>query len=263
MDTITSQDGTIIAWHRSGSGAPLVLVQGTGAANPRAWPAFPALAESFSVLAVDRRGRGQSEDNAAYAIEREFEDVAAVIDAVGEPVNVLGHSFGALVALEAALRTSNLRRLILYEPAIPPPDAVVYTDGVLDRLEVLIEAGEWEGALLWHYTEIVGLRSHEVEPFRLSPAWPERLATAHSLAREMRAEEQYRFVPERFKDLQTPTLLLLGSNSAPLFKETTEAIDAALPDSHIAVLSGQEHVAMYAAPDLFVQEVLAFLSEPD
>ena len=101
LDKVTSRDGTPITYYRSGAGSPLILVSGAGAANPVAWTAVvPALEGHFSVYAVDRRGHGESGDGLPYAIEREFEDIAAVVDAVGEPVNLLGHSFGAFVPLE-------------------------------------------------------------------------------------------------------------------------------------------------------------------
>jgi pimeloyl-ACP methyl ester carboxylesterase len=263
MDRITSRDGTSIAYHRSGAGSPLVLIAGTGAANPVAWTAvIPALEEGFTVHAVDRRGRGHSGDGPIYAIEREFEDIAAVVDSTGEPADLLGHSFGGLCALEAALLTPNLRRLVLYEPWIPNPGVQAYPVGFIDRLERLLAAGDREGVLTTHYREDAGLTAQEVEQLKSSPAWTERLAAAHTLPREMRAEESYRFDAERFRGMHTPTLLLLGGDSPQLFKETTATLDAALPNSRVAVMAGQLHIAMYTAPELLLHEVLTFLREP-
>jgi pimeloyl-ACP methyl ester carboxylesterase len=105
METIHSKDGTPIAHQRSGIGAPLVLVHGTGGAYTRWEPILTALQTHFTVYAVDRRGRGESGDADTYAIEREFEDIAAIVDSLGEPALLLGHSFGAICALEAALLT--------------------------------------------------------------------------------------------------------------------------------------------------------------
>jgi pimeloyl-ACP methyl ester carboxylesterase len=102
QEIVTSKDGTRIACFRSGEGPPLVLVHGTAADHGRWRPVLPAFEERFTVCAVDRRGRGGSGDSDDYAIEREFEDVAAVVDSLGEPVNLLGHSYGALCALEAS-----------------------------------------------------------------------------------------------------------------------------------------------------------------
>ena len=121
MEKVASQDGTTIGYSHIGSGSPLVLVHGTGGASTRWTPILPALEQHFSVCVVDRRGRGASGDGNTYAIEREFEDIAAVVDAMGEPVNLLGHSFGGICALEAGLLTRNLRKLVLYEPPIPLP----------------------------------------------------------------------------------------------------------------------------------------------
>lgn len=262
MEKLTSYDGTSIAYHRSGAGAPLILVPGTGAANPVAWTAvIPALEEQFTVCALDRRGHGESGDSPSYAIEREFEDIAAVVDSLGEPVNLFGHSFGALCALEAALLTPNLRKLVLYEPAMALPDLVLYPEGVIDRLQALLDAGDREATLTMFYREVVGMSPEEVEQFKSSPAWPARLATAHTLPRESRAEEHYSFEAQHFKEFQTPTLLLSGSDSPQFLRQATETIAAALPNSQITVMPGQQHIAMYTAPELFVNILIQFLSE--
>jgi pimeloyl-ACP methyl ester carboxylesterase len=265
MEKITSRDGTKIAGRKSGDGPPLVLVHGTGAANPSAaWTAvIPTLEEHFSVCAVDRRGRGESGDGDNYAIEREFEDVAAVVDAAGEPVNVLGHSFGGLCALEAGLLTRNIRKLVLYEPlSVPLLGETLYPEGFIDRLQALLETGDREGVLTTFYREVVMMAPHEIERMKSTPAWPERLAAAHTLPREMRVEERYTLDARRFKDLHTPTLLLSGGESPNFIKAGINVVHEALPDSRIVVMPGQQHIAMYTAPDLFLHEVLTFLIGP-
>jgi pimeloyl-ACP methyl ester carboxylesterase len=262
MDTVISPDGTRIAYYRRGAGPPLILVPGTGAANPVVWTAvIPTLEEHFSIYAVDRRGHGESDAGFDYSIQREAEDIATVIDSAGEPAYLLGHSFGALCALEASLLTNNVRKLVLYEPAIPLPGTPIYAEGVIDRLETLLNAGENESVLTEYYRTVAMLSDEDLEQLRSSPAWPARVATAPTLPREARAEEAYRFEPERFKDHAVPTLFLLGSDSPPFLKTATETIQRALPDSHIASMPGQQHIAMYTAPELFVQNVLSFLIE--
>ena len=262
MDKVISPDGTLIAYHRSGTGPPLILVPGSGAANPVAWTAvLSSLEEYFSVYADDRRGRGESGDGPIYTIEREFEDIATVVDSTGEPAYLLGHSFGALCALEAALLTANDRKLILYEPAIPFPGVPIYPAGVIDRLQALLDAGDQEGVLTTLYRDVARLSPDEIEQFKSSPTWLTRLATAHTLPREARAEEGYYFDAQRFKDLQMPILLLLGGESPSFLKAATQTIEKALPNSHVVVLPGQQHIAMYTAPDLFLQSVLTFLIE--
>ena len=109
---VVSKDGTPIAVWRSGEGAPLVLIHGAAADHNRWAPVLPALEERFTVLAVDRRGRGQSGDATDYALEREYEDVVAVVESAGEGVSVLGHSYGGICALEAALLTDGIRNLV-------------------------------------------------------------------------------------------------------------------------------------------------------
>ena len=261
MEKVVSQDGTPITFYRRGKGQPLVLVHGTGGTNPvMGWTAvLPTLEEQFTIYAIDRRGYGASGDSPAYAVEREIEDIAAVVDSIGEPVNLLGHSFGALCALEAALLTPNLRKLVLYEPAMPLPGVVLYPEGVLDRLQSLLDAGDREGLLTVVYREIAMMSAHDFEQLRSSPTWPVRLARAHAVPRESRAEDQYTFDARRFSDLQTPTLLLLGGDSPKILKSATETIASALPNSQIAVMPGQQHIAMVTAPELFAGELIRFL----
>ena len=262
MGKILSKDGINIAYQKSGAGPPLVLVHGTGGAYKRWSPVLPALEKQFTIYAVDRRGRGESGDTSCYAIEREFEDVAAVVNAIGAGVNLLGHSYGGLCSLEAALLTPHLRSLILYEPPLPIPGESIYPEGVIDRLEALLNAGDRAGVLTTFMREVVRMPAHELELFQASPAFPARIAAAHTLPRELRAHESYRFDPERFKHLTVPTLLLVGGDSPAFFKAAIETLHATLPNSRIVVLAGQQHIAIDTAPDLFAREVQMFLLEP-
>lgn len=260
MQTVTSADGNRIAFRRTGSGPPLVLVHGAAGDHSR-WEVGgvrAALAEYFTVLAMDRRGRGGSGDAPGYEIEREFQDVAAVAGAAGEPAILLGHSYGALCALEAALLVPELRGLILYEPPIPTSGHSFDTTDAVARVRALLAAGDREGALAHFLLEIAELTSEEVETLRRLPSWPGRVAAAHTLPREEEAAMRYRFDPTRFRALVTPTLLLVGGASHPGYRRATDAVAAALPDRRTVVLEGQGHVAMNTAPDRFVAEVVAF-----
>jgi pimeloyl-ACP methyl ester carboxylesterase len=259
MEKILSKDGTPIAYQRSGTGAPLVLVHGTLGSSLR-WPVLPALEKKFTVYAIERRGRGESGDAANYAIEREFEDVATLVNSIGEGVHLLGHSFGGLCVIEAALLTPHLRSLIVYEPSpLPVPDVPLYPAGVVQRLQALLDAGEREQVVITMLRELVGMPQDEIELLQSSSAFPARVAAAHTVPRETRAEEEYRFEPERFKNLRIPTLLMLGGDSPAFFKTTIETWHATLPYSRITVLPGQQHIAMYTTPDLFGREVETFL----
>ncbi len=261
METIHSKDGTPIAYQRSGAGSPLVLVHGTGGTYTRWTPILPALEMHFSVYAVDRRGRGESGDADTYVHAREFEDIAAVVDSIGESVHLLGHSFGGICSIEAALLTPNLHKLVLYEPPIPVMGIQIYPEGVIGQLQTLLDAGNREGVLTTFFREVVKMPPHEFDLFRASPAWPARVAAAHTLPRELRVAERYRFEAQRFTNLTLPTLLLLGGDSPPFFKSAIEAVATALPNSRTVVLPGQQHIAIDTAPQLFVHEVVAFLTE--
>ena len=260
MITIQSRDGTPIACRKSGSGPPLLLVHGTTADHTRWTSVAPAFEDKFTVFAVDRRGRGESGDTDPYAIQREFEDVAAVIDSITGPVNVLGHSYGAICCLEAVLLAKNVRKLILYEPPIPT-GIQIYPPGAPERIQALVDEGDREGAVATFFREIVRMPEKELEMLRSLPVWKSRVASAHTIAREMTFDKHYKFLPERFSGLDVPTLLLLGGDSPPFLRKAIEAVHSALPDSRIVEMPGQQHTAMNTAPALFAAEVLRFLLE--
>jgi pimeloyl-ACP methyl ester carboxylesterase len=255
-----SPDGTTLSCRVAGIGSPLVLIHGAGNTSARWNPIVPLLEQDFSLYALDRRGRGESEDTAPYALQREFEDVVSVVDAIGRPVDVLGHSFGAICALEAALGTKNIRKLILYEPPIPVNGPSSPT-GMVDRMDALLRVGDRDGVVTTMMIELIGISSKDVESLRNSPAWTGRLAVSHTLPRELRAVDNYRFDAGRFRHLNLPTLLMLGEKSPPVFKTATEMLTSALPPNRTVVLKGQQHVAIDTAPSLFAQEVLSFLKE--
>jgi pimeloyl-ACP methyl ester carboxylesterase len=255
-ETVASKDGTPIAVWRSGDGPPLVLVHGTAADHNRWAPVLPALEEHFTVLAIDRRGRGRSGDAENYALEREFEDVAAVVGWAGDSVAVLGHSYGGVCALEAALRTDAIRRLVLYEP---PMGFLASPPHVVARLEALLAAGERDELVAYFMQQVAGLPAEQVELMRSLPAWQGRVAGAHTIPREERASREYTFEPGRFAAVRIPTLVLQGGESPEAFGVAAEAIRAALPDCRIAVMPGQRHAAMDTGTQLFTETVLGFL----
>jgi pimeloyl-ACP methyl ester carboxylesterase len=255
---ISSIDGTAIGFKRSGAGPALLLVHGA-TADHRRWSAISNKFEKhFTVYAMDRRGRGGSGDSPDYDLQREAEDVAAVVNSIGEPVNVLGHSYGGLCSLEAALLTDKINRLILYEPA-GSGGADHYAQNTIDRMQELIDSGENEAAVEMMFREIVKMPEHELIAYRKLPMWKGRILLAPTLPRELAIDLSYRFDAHRFRDQRAPTLLLLGGDSPAFVKEATERVNSALPNSKIMILTGQQHIAMDTNPDLFVREVLRFL----
>jgi pimeloyl-ACP methyl ester carboxylesterase len=259
METITSADGTTIGYEATGSGPPLLLVHGTTADHTRWAGILPQLQQHFTVHAMDRRGRGASTDDPeGYDILREAGDVAAVVDAIGQPVDVVGHSYGAVCSLEAAVLTDSIRRLVLYEPPLPT-GVPMYPPGLPDRMQALIDDGELEGALELFFREVVRMPDHELVEYRELPVWKQRIQLAPTIPREMAIDRSYSFDPKKFADLGVSVLLMLGGDSPPIFPAAIEAADAALPDSRVVVLPGQQHIAMDTNPELFLSEVRDFL----
>jgi pimeloyl-ACP methyl ester carboxylesterase len=255
-ELVASADGTQIAVWQSGEGRPLVLVHGTTADHTRWAPVLPALEAHFCVLSVDRRGRGDSGDTERYAIEREFEDVAAVVEWAGDGVYLLGHSYGGVCSLEAARLTDRIEKLVLYEPPLgfvgSPPE-------VVEQLDALQEAGKPEEVVMFFMREVVGVPPDEIDFLRSLPSWTARVAAAGTIPREERSNRTYSFDPERFREVHVPTLFLEGGDSPEPFKKAAAAVTAALPDCRLVSLPGQRHAAMDTAPELFTAEVLAFL----
>jgi len=265
METVTSADGTPIAYERSGSGPPLVLVHG-GACDHQFWDLSnirSTFAERYTVYAMDCRGVGESGDAAEYELEREFEDVAAVVDAIDEPVTLLGHSSGALLSLEAALRTDNLHKLILYEPPIPVGDHELYSEEVLDEMKRLLDAGENEQVLIVFLQEIAQSTPEEIDAQRSAPDWQDLVDAAHVWPRSVEAVGEYEFKAARFANVTTPMLLLSGSESPPFLRDATEVVNDALPNSQRVTFDGHAHEAMLTVPDRFVDEVLTFIRDAD
>lgn len=241
----------------------MVLVHGGVAGSHLDWtPVVARLAEHFTIYAMDRRGRGESGDSTDYAIEREFEDIAAVISSIDEPASVVGHSFGALCSLEAALRTRNVDHLVLYEPAFSRGEAELISEDVLEQIDRRIAERDVEGALTTVLRE-VGYTDEELELLQSKPWWPVGLGAADTITRELRALNDYRFNPARFARFSVPTALLVGSESPPLFADTAKSLHERLPNSRIVTIPGQAHEAMTTAPELFVEKVVDFLREPN
>ena len=264
MATARSHDGTEIAYFTSGDGPPLVLVHGVLGDHTR-WDALrPHLEPHVTVQAMDRRGRGASGDAAEYAVTREFEDVAAVVEAVagstGSAVDVYGHSGGASFALGAAALTSNIRRLVLYEPAVD--SAELLPDRLLERLDQLLEAGDPEAVVETFCREVLHMDQQQIDAYRDQPSWPRRVAAAHTLARELRIPAGQLVDAERTAGVTVPVLMLEGSQTPEGFKSGTRVVAGLLPDARVEVLDGHGHTADVLGPEIVASLVLGFLHEP-
>ena len=223
MKKVKSSDGTLIAYEKTGKGPPMVLVHGTVVDHTHWDMVLPKLAKYFTVYAIDRRGRGKSGDGADYKAEFEFDDVAAVVKMMDEPVILLGQSYGGFIVLEAALRTENIGKLIL--------------------------------------EKVAGFPSGEIDKYRQAPLWNVMVSAAHTLPRELKAETEYKFESSRFKDLNIPTMLLTGSESISSDKEGVKVLNKTLPENIIITLKGQGHDGFVTAPGLFADKVIKFARE--
>ncbi|HEX5591318.1 MAG TPA: alpha/beta fold hydrolase [Candidatus Limnocylindrales bacterium] len=264
---VESRDGTQIAVFESGTPepgtAPLLLVHGTTADHLTFRVVGPILARRRRLHAIDRRGRGASGDGPAYAVEREFEDVAAVADAIAAvgwaPVDVVGHSFGGRCALGAALRTASIRRVVCYEGAPAPPGHAYQPPGLADRLRAHLERGDLEAVLETFMREVVAMDDAGIARFRADPVWPLRVAAAPTILRELDAELDPAASLDALGAVTNRVLQVLGTASVEAFHVATEALDARLADGTVARIDGAAHAAHHTHPDAFVAAVEAFL----
>jgi pimeloyl-ACP methyl ester carboxylesterase len=259
---VRSPDGTIIGCEVFGDGPPLLVIHGTTADHRRWEPVRDGLAESFRVHLMDRRGRGLSGDgDGPYALEREVEDIRAVLDAIGGAVLVLAHSYGGLCMLEAAVDNERVERLLVYEPAFgtdtPPP--LWPADG-LEELNDAVTRGDREAATTIFFKRGIELDDETVAQMRETPEWQYRLEAALTLARECETANAFRLDPERWARIGAPTRFLLGTATTQALKNSTRAAHEAVPGSELRELPGHGHTAMVADQPMFVREVRDWLS---
>jgi pimeloyl-ACP methyl ester carboxylesterase len=240
----------------------VVLVHGALSDRRHAFGAVrPLLERRVAVYALDRRGHGESADGADYPPGCEHDDIAAVLEAVPRPVDLIGHSFGALCALEAVRAGADVRRLVLYE-GVPRDGRTISPDGLAERAEALIHGGRPEAALDLVLAEVEHHGPAQLARDHRTPSWSATVAGIEVLDRELEVENAYRFVPERYAAVTAPTLVLAGDESAQSVRDDAQAVVAGLPDARLTLLAGQRHGCLHRAPELFVKTVLDFL-DPD
>jgi pimeloyl-ACP methyl ester carboxylesterase len=252
--TVPSKDGVEISVQKAGSGPALLLIHGALLNGSLSWgPVLSRLAQHFTVYAMDRRGRAPSGDAKEYSISREADDIAAVVEAIGGPVIVLGHSYGALAALEALDRLRNVSHLILYEaPVALKP---VETDAVAN-MERALAAGDRAEIVTAFLRDQIRVPPDRIAMMRSSPMWPIVLEIAPTLPREARSVNSPSLSPDRLANWKTPTTVLLGSETVGLLKDAAFFVRDTIPECRLVVLEGQGHGAMLDAPDFFANKVL-------
>ena len=241
MRTVTSRDGTTIAFDRLGSGPPVVLIGGGPTDRSANAPLAELLAARLTVLNYDRRGRGGSGDTPPYAVEREVEDLGALIEDAGGSAAVYGTSSGGVFALEAAARGLPITRLALWEPPFivdrsRPPVPADYKQ----RLAEMVAGDRRGDAIEYFLTVMVGLPPEFVAPMRQAPFWASMEQAAHALVYEADVMGDYSLPAGRVASVKVPTLVLDGG-TAPWLSHAADAVADALPNARRRTLAGQPH----------------------
>jgi pimeloyl-ACP methyl ester carboxylesterase len=241
MEQVRSRDGTTIAFDRLGQGPPVVLVSGGSVDRSSNLPLAQELAPEFTVLNYDRRGRGPSGDTHPYAIEREIEDIEAVIEAAGGEASLYGSSSGAVLAMLAAGTDLPVAKLAMWEPPFVPEGMAPPPEDQVEQYETMVAEGRRGDAVEYFMSRVVGLPSEFVEGARQQPFWAATEALAHTLAYDARIMSDYRIPVDRAAGVKVPTLVIAGGADMPWMRDTAAALAEALPQGQVQFLDGQGH----------------------
>jgi pimeloyl-ACP methyl ester carboxylesterase len=260
MSHVQSKDGTTIAYTRSGSGPALILIDGALCSrgfgpSPKL---APLLAQHFTVIADDRRGRGESGDVQPYAPAREVEDIAALIRAAGGSASLVGLSSGGALALEAAAAGLAVDKVVAYEP--PYVDDAGNRGGAAyaGQLARLLASGSRGGAVTYFMKDMVGVPAPFVLVMRLMPwIWRKLEAVAHTLPYDAAVMTEFRIPRARLASIATPVLIMNGSKTDLRLKEAARAISETVPGARFRELAGQTH---NVKPDVLMPAVVEYLT---
>jgi pimeloyl-ACP methyl ester carboxylesterase len=254
-----SADGTHIGFRKLGKGSAIVFVHGSVSTHTDWMPVARLLARRFTCFAMDRRGRAKSGVGvAAYSIEREYEDIAAVLDAAGPGAMLAAHSYGAVCALGLAMRRP-VPRLVLYEPPLPVGGLIA--GEYLRPYASAIAEGDLDKALELGLAVFPRMPQADIEALRTSKAWPRLRVLAKSWIRELEAMDAVSPDVEQYRALSCPSMLLMGSLSPehPML-DASRALASALPCVRMEWLPGQGHGAMRGAPETVARLIGEFLA---
>jgi pimeloyl-ACP methyl ester carboxylesterase len=263
--TTTSADGTTIAYTKLGSGPPLILVDGAFCyrENGPSSQLAPLLAQHFTVLAYDRRGRGGSGDAPVYAIDREVDDLRSLVREAGGSAFAVGVSSGGALALQAAARGVNLKGLVLYEPPFIRQDGHSPSfDLQKSRLDQFVAAGDRAGAVRFFMTDIYGAPKPFVAlmPLIMRNAWKKNQTVAHTLPYDLRLMEDWSVLHDRRRLVAVPILVMGGEKSPAPLKDAVATVASALPNARRMYLPGQNH--NFSAPAVAPAIVEFFRTPP-
>lgn len=245
MEKVTSKDGTTIAYDKYGSGLPVIIVSGAFISRSHEFNTQlnDALKSHFTVFNYDRRGRGDSGDKKPYSIEREIEDMAAIIKVAGGSALVFGTSSGAALALKAAASGLNIEKLALYEPPFminaadrPPADHE-------DQLNRFVDAGQKVEATKYFMTKVMRMPAFVPIVMRLTPHWARSVAVAHTLPYDAAIMGDFSFPEALVASIKIPVLSIGGAKSPLSLRNSVRAVAATAPHGQLRLLEGQAHYA--------------------
>ncbi len=248
METVHSKDDTPIAFDRVGRGPSVILVGGALSDRSAGAPIAGLLSQRFTVITFDRRGRGDSGDAATYAVEREVEDLGALVAEADGAASVFGHSSGAVLALEGAVRGLPITKLALYEPPFIVDDSrPLLPEDYERRLTELISSGRRGDAVELFMTAAVGVPPEMVAQMRTSPIWPAMEALAHTLPYDGAimgdTMDGNPASMKRWASVTVSTLAMDGGASPEWARNAVRALVEVLPDAQHLTLEGQTHAA--------------------
>jgi pimeloyl-ACP methyl ester carboxylesterase len=238
MERVESTDGTSLALDRSGSGPPLVIVVGAFCDRSTSKSLTALLGSSYTVYEYDRRGRGDSDKDVAFSVDLEVEDLKAVIAATGQTPFVYGHSSGGSLALEAAARGVDMRRLAVYEPPYTGDAHPSQQFGL--RLDELVTSGHRDQAAE-QWLAMTGAPAHVIESIKSGPRWAHMQALTHTLSQDLRLANNGQVPMERFARIGVPVLAIAGGASPPWAASVAATVACALPRASEQILDGQTH----------------------
>ncbi len=246
MPTVASRDGTTIAFEASGDGTPVIFVGPTLADRSAGAPLAEQLAKHLTAFNYDRRGRGDSTDTPPYAIDREVEDLAAIIDEAGGSAFVIGGSSGAVLALDAAAHGLAITKLALYEPPLVVDDSrPPVPEDYLHQLTTLLAADRRGDAVTYYMTVMMGVPADQVAGMRQAPFWRGWENLAHTLAYDATILEGTMtgkpLPADRWATITAPTLVIDGGASPPFMHTGAQALADLLPTGQRRTLQGQTH----------------------
>jgi len=253
---VETANGTTIRVAAMGEGEPVILVHGT-TANAEGWALVaPELATDFRVITYDRRGRGQSGDTPDYSFEGEADDLLTVLARAGAPAHLVGHSFGARVAMLAAQLSADIATLVLYEPPLAN-EAV--PAGTYEAIEEATRIGDWDEVLA-RFLPLAGITDEEIASMRSDPpTWNASLDGARTVARETQALRACPVDLEALRRVGVPSLVLRGAETtSPIFLDGSDDVAAAL-GATVERIEGQRHIANVGAPDALAAAIRQFI----